>query len=164
MKSNEQVFQKVPAVIDQVCAEGLMATNRFVPVPPWESLLQGEWESDAWLLVEVEAGAPVGWCRLFSTGIPGEWELGIGLLSSYRNRGRGSRMIRQALRWARHRGAQRVILFTRCDNQRAIHVFEKCGFLPMDCEQGWLEMICSLSAGEALCQTGTMPQAGISIH
>jgi len=76
----------------------------------------------------------------------GEAEISIGLLPPYRDRGLGTRMLRQAIEWARGQGLGRLILTVRDDNHRAIHVFAKCGFVPTGQEEGrWIEMALPLS-------------------
>ena len=118
-----------------------MRTTRFEPTPAWEHALA---EPDCpchLLLVAHDEERPVGWCRLFPTGVPGEAKVGIGLLPPYRDHGMGTRMLQQSLAWACWQNLARLTLTTRDDNQRAIHVFEKCGFSPTGRSEGkWIEM------------------------
>ncbi len=119
------------AVINTVCAEGRwMRTTRFEPTPAWEHALA---EPDCpchLLLVAHDEERPVGWCRMFPTDVPGEAEVGVGLLLPYRDRGIGTNMVQRSLAWARGQNLARLTLTTRDDNRRAIHVFKKCGFSP----------------------------------
>lgn len=131
--------------MDNICAEGWMRTSRFEPTPSWERVLSGPPDEAHLLLIAADGDVPVGWCRLFPTEVPGEAELGIGLLEPYRNQGAGTQMVRRALGWANQRGISRLTLTTRTDNTRAIRVFEKCGFeFTGRHEDIWLEMARSI--------------------
>lgn len=138
-------------IVNTICAERhWMRTTRFQPTVAWEHALA---EPDCpchLLLVASDGERPVGWCRLFSTAVPGEAELGIGLLPPYRERGIGTAMIQRSLRWACERSLTRLTLTTHDDNHRAIHVFEKCGFSPTGRREGeWIEMELMLPNVEA---------------
>ncbi len=118
--------------IDLVCSKSpYMATPRFEPTPAWTHALESPACSCHLLLLAVDAGKPVGWCRLFpkSRGQPDHMvDLGIGLLPGYQSCGIGTRMVRQAQTWARgHHGLQ-ITLTVHRDNLRALRLFEKCGF------------------------------------
>lgn len=128
-------------VINTVCSEGhWMLTTHFVITPAWERVLTGPFDDTHLLLIVFENG-PVGWCRLFPTDHPKEGEIGIGLLPTYRDQGKGTYLVRQAIAWATERDFARLTLTTRADNDRAIHVFEKCGFEFTGVQDGiWLQM------------------------
>lgn len=119
--------------IDTVCGESRwMSTRRFEPTPAWtHALVQPDCPRHLLLVVGVDE-AIMGWCRLFPTdlcnGAPPQVSLGIGLLQPYRDMGIGTALACEALEWASLNGVQSVILSTRPDNTRAIHVFKKCGF------------------------------------
>ena len=135
--------EALEAAINAVCAEGRwMRTTRFEPTPAWEHALTETNCSCHLLLVAHNEERPVGWCRTFPTDLPGEAEIGIGLLPPYRDRGMGTDMVRRTLDWACENGLARLTLTTRDDNHRAIHVFEKCGFSPTGRSEGnkWIEM------------------------
>ena len=128
-------------VINTVCTEGhWMQTTRFVTTPAWEQALTGSFDDTHLLLIACE-NDPVGWCRVFPTNHPKEGELGIGLLPTYRDQGKGTYLVHQAIAWATERDFARLTLTTRADNDRAIHVFEKCGFEFTGVQDGiWLQM------------------------
>lgn len=148
MISSQILRSTLPITIDAVCVEGKMYTDQFQPTLEWDYVLQGFPVSGHWLFLEVVKERIVGWCRLFPAE-EGELELGIGLLKSYRNQGRGTRMVRQALRWAKAQGYRRVVLSTRMDNEVALHVFTKCGFvLTGQGEGAWCYMVYDLSSGK----------------
>jgi ribosomal protein S18 acetylase RimI-like enzyme len=124
---------RLKTTIDTVCDEcGWMSTPGFQPTHEWTHvLLQPTCERHLLLVVEVER-VIVGWCRVFPTGscetAPQDYSLGIGLLTAYRDQGIGTSLVGTALRWAEFRVARQVVLETRRENRRAIHVFEKSGF------------------------------------
>lgn len=134
--------------INAVCAEGRwMSTPRFQPTPAWAHALNASACPRHLLLLVEDAGRIVGWCRLFSSvgcdGYAREAELGIGLLPEYRECGLGRAMVGQALNWAAKKGVQRVMLTTRGDNSRAIHLFDACGFRVVNqAVDGWTKMVC----------------------
>lgn len=130
------------AAIDAVCAEGRwMHTARFEPTPAWEYALSHPDDTSHLLLVACHEDEVVGWCRVFPGGEDGSAVVGIGLLKPYRDRGVGTQMLGTAIDWARQQGLQRLVLTTRSDNARAIHVFRKYGFQETGRRDGeWIEM------------------------
>jgi ribosomal protein S18 acetylase RimI-like enzyme len=114
------------AVVDSVCAGGMMRTPRFEPTPAWEHALARPDCPCHLLLVAVEGATVVGWCRLFPTD-EGALELGIGVVASHRRRGIGRALLDAALEWASARGMP-VVLETRTDNAPAIRLFTRSGF------------------------------------
>jgi RimJ/RimL family protein N-acetyltransferase len=135
------------SAIDEVCGERLwMRTKRFEITPEWEQALSTPQYDNHLLLVALDSQCLLGWCRLFPCEDEEDLELGIGLLARHRNQGLGKRMVRAGLSWAKEQGAQRVSLDTRIDNQRAIHVFEGCGFRKTGRRRGmWIEMMHELT-------------------
>ena len=126
-----------------------MRTARFEPIPDWVHALQSPICSQHCLFVAEERGRVVGWCRLFPTDAGPEGvqcvDVGIGLLSAYRDRRFGRAMLQQGLRWAAQHHVELATLSIRADNARAIHVFELCGFRHTTCPpHEWLEMACRL--------------------
>ncbi len=129
------------SAIDAVCAEGRwMHTQRFIVTPAWEQALQGN-STHHLLLVARHGTQVVGWCRVFPTDAHEEGEVGIGLLAPYRNQGLGTTMLQRIIAWSRERGYKRLVLYTREDNERAIHVFQRCGFRMTGRREGeWVQM------------------------
>jgi ribosomal protein S18 acetylase RimI-like enzyme len=117
-------------VINTVCAEGMMATRRFEPTPAWSHALEHPDCPCHLLLVVEQARHVVGWCRAFEEGNEGV-NIGIGLLTEYRDKGIGTSVLRNALEWAKWQGFSYAGLETRPENARALHVFRKVGFIPM---------------------------------
>ena len=118
-----------------------MHTRRFVPTPTWTRVLRHGSDEVHLLLVATDEENVVGWCRVFPVDGGKGGEVGIGLLAPYRNQGLGTEMLRQAIAWAKDQRFDYLRLTTRADNHRAIHVFERCGFVPTGRHNGtWLEM------------------------
>ncbi len=117
------------SVIDRVCAEcPWMITRRFEPTPAWAHALADPGCTHHLLLV-AEQRQILGWCRLLAEDESSESiDLGIGLLPEYRQRGIGPALIQSALNWAVLAGYRCVTLNVHPDNDRARHVFERCGF------------------------------------
>ena len=121
--------RELAATINTVCAEGRwMRTTRFGPTPAWRYALGHPNAPSHLLLVACVGEHVVGWCRAFPGDGDGTAGMGIGVLEPYRNRGVGTRMLQTMVGWARQRGLQRMVLTTRMDNDRAIHLFRKFGF------------------------------------
>ena len=120
------------STIDAVCAEGRwMRTLRFEPTPVWAHALENAGCSDHLLLVVEDDAQIVGWCRTFPTSCRDgatTASLGIGLLPTHRDQGNGTALVCASLEWAAGATLDQLTLMTRPDNQRAIHVFGKCGF------------------------------------
>lgn len=58
-----------------------------------------------------------------------EGELGIAVTAKMQNKGYGSEAIRAFVKYGMNQlGLKRIVLRVRPDNERAIHVYEKCGF------------------------------------
>lgn len=134
--------QTIRALVNSVCAEGQwMRTRSFEPTSAWKCALAGSRSLSHLLLITCYGEVPVGWCRVFPTDSPDEAEVGIGLVKPYREQGWGTLMLQQALDWARQRKLRRLTLTVRFDNDRAIHVFKKCGFFFTGQYQGrWYQM------------------------
>jgi RimJ/RimL family protein N-acetyltransferase len=119
-------------VINQVCTDTpWMATQCFVPTKSWIHAMETEACISHQLFVVESRGEIVGWCRSFPVTcemLSLHAELGVGLLTQYRNQGIGSEMIRRSLEWAGPIGLRTVDLTVSPQNSIAIHVFEKCGF------------------------------------
>ncbi|TVR92478.1 MAG: GNAT family N-acetyltransferase [Spirochaetaceae bacterium] len=65
----------------------------------------------------------------------GVGELGISVLKEYRDRGIGTRLMREVLSWAAGNAhIHEIILHVADANRRAIHVYTELGFTIEDCE------------------------------
>lgn len=123
-----------------------METLRYEPTPAWEHALSTP-DCTCHLLLVVDNGERiVGWCRVFPDNVSKlETQLGIGLLPEYRNRHIGTTLIQKSIDWAQKHQLERIRLRVHHDNERAIHVFSKLGFIPVvRSKGGWLEMMRTL--------------------
>lgn len=127
---------KLSQMINQVCADTpWMSTREFIPTDPWIHALQNDQCHFHYLLVAESNGEMVGWCRSFPAVCQmssSDAELGIGLLKEYRNQGIGSEMIVRTLEWANTIGLRKINLTVSPKNSIAVHVFENCGFKPVN--------------------------------
>jgi ribosomal protein S18 acetylase RimI-like enzyme len=83
-------------------------------------------------LVAVFAGEVVGWCDVTPKPRPiyaHVGVLGMGLLPQFRHQGIGTRLIRQALDAAHGYGFSRIELAVRQNNESAIALYKKMGFV-----------------------------------
>ncbi|MBB3285959.1 MULTISPECIES: GNAT family protein [Rhizobium] len=83
-------------------------------------------------LVALADGTVVGWCDISRHTFPSNahaGKLGMGLIPAYRGQGLGRRLIEATLRAARDVGIERVELSVYADNNRAIALYEKVGFV-----------------------------------
>lgn len=120
--------QDLIALINVICAEGMMATTQFEPTPAWERALSAKPTPGYLLLVAEYGDALIGWCRLFPTGYHTEVELGIGVSQPYRRRGIASMLLQEAFVWAKEHGVI-IILQTHKNNLAAQKLFRKHGFI-----------------------------------
>ena len=99
-------------------------------------------QTRAFVLGMIENGNPqfvaladnkvVGWCGISRHTFPSHahaGSLGMGLIPAYRGQGLGRRLIEATLRAARDAGIERVELSVHADNDRAIALYEKVGFV-----------------------------------
>jgi ribosomal protein S18 acetylase RimI-like enzyme len=83
-------------------------------------------------VVALVGGQVVGWCDIIPIGRPVYAHggvLGMGIVEEHRGKGIGEALMRAALRQARERGLLRVELTVRSDNERAIALYRKIGFV-----------------------------------
>lgn len=134
--------------IDQVCTDTpWMATRSFIPTASWVHVMENDNCNHHRLLVAEANGEIVGWCRSFPEDceVPSSHaELGIGLLSQYRNQGIGTRLVRKSLGWAKYKNMKRVSLTVSPDNNIAVHVFKKCGFEPIKLVENKIIMVANV--------------------
>jgi ribosomal protein S18 acetylase RimI-like enzyme len=132
--------------IDAVCSEELwMSTPRFEPTPTWIHAFETPACQNHRLLVARDGQRILGWCRAFPLSDDSRAEVGIGLLPEHRGLGLGRMLLNQVLDWAVKKELEQVVLSTRVDNARAIHLFESCGFTAQGHRtDGWLDMACHL--------------------
>ncbi len=82
-------------------------------------------------VVAVADGEVIGWCDLRPKTAPTlrhSAVLGMGIVTAFRGRGIGSRMLAATLELAPVRGIQRAELIVRSDNVAAIRLYRRFGF------------------------------------
>lgn len=107
----------------------------FLEAPPLESVrvfIRDMIDNGHPQVVAVENGKVVGWCDIRRHPQPTHAHcgtLGMGIIPGYRDRGLGTRLIKAALDLARESDLHRVELHVHADNERAIALYEKVGFV-----------------------------------
>lgn len=144
-----QDLTKLSRAINAVCGDSpWMSTRSFVPTISWIHAMEVEGcHSHHLLVVEINEEV-IGWCRSFPVDCatsPSYVELGIGLLSKYRNQGLGSELIPRSLQWAKTMGLRVVNLTVSTQNSIAIHIFMKCGFKIVNIHGNKMSMAVCLS-------------------
>ncbi|OEC98083.1 MULTISPECIES: GNAT family N-acetyltransferase [Rhizobium] len=82
--------------------------------------------------VALADGKVVGWCDISRHAFPSHahaGRLGMGIIPAYRGRGLGRRLLEATLRAARDAEIERIELSVHADNDRAIALYEKVGFV-----------------------------------
>ena len=91
------------------------------------------------LVAVAEDGIVAGWCDIRRNPFEGfrhVGTLGVGVLSSHRERGLGPRLLAHAVEAAAAVGISRIELEVFASNTRAVHVFEKTGFVREGLKRG----------------------------
>ncbi|WP_431050061.1 GNAT family N-acetyltransferase [Roseateles sp. L2-2] len=82
--------------------------------------------------VAIDGSMVVGWCDILPAWAHANrhcGSLGVGLLPAYRGQGVGRRLLAACLAKAKQNGITRVELEVRADNQHAIGLYERMGFV-----------------------------------
>ena len=119
------------------CVAEVARERRFLSIVEGFSLEQ----SAGWVAVNRLRGNPflvaldqdrvLGWCEVRRDLLPGRAHtglLGMGLRAPYRGQGMGRRLIDRALQAARERGFERIELWVRSPNERALRLYARAGF------------------------------------
>lgn len=83
-------------------------------------------------VIAIVDGNVVGWCDITSLHRPVYahcGELGIGVIAAYRGKGIGKALIHDALNKAKEKGLERIELSVFKENQPAITLYQKIGFV-----------------------------------
>lgn len=111
------------------------------PLPRTRDFVLGMIEKRNPQFVAVVQDEVVGWCDISRNERPTRAHggmLGMGIIPAYRNRGLGTRLIEAALGEARRQGFVRVALSAHADNERAIALYRKVGFVEEGVERDGL--------------------------
>jgi RimJ/RimL family protein N-acetyltransferase len=123
------------AGINAVCAEGgYFYTPHYIPTPAWEAALHDPQAVFDHLLLAAEIGKTlVGVARLFplseDLGNGHVGELSIFISPPFRGKKIGTALMRELLRLAATLEYTRVVLTTLSNNQRALRLYRKFGFV-----------------------------------
>jgi ribosomal protein S18 acetylase RimI-like enzyme len=107
----------------------------FLEAPPIEHVTEfvlGVIRNNEPQFVAVSGDAVIGWCDVLLKPRPAlrhSGVLGVGVLSSCRGQGIGKALLGTTLNAAKDRGLTRIELFVRTDNDRAIKLYERFGFV-----------------------------------
>lgn len=102
------------------------------PEPDTLRFVKSNLESRNPMMVALAGAKVFGWCdvrREFFPSRAHRGTLGMGLLPEWRGRGIGRRLLEATLAQARRSGFKRIELDVYADNQRAIALYEKAGFV-----------------------------------
>jgi putative acetyltransferase len=87
-----------------------------------------------WVAAAGDSGRLLGTCGVFPVA-PGTLELRkMYLRAGARGHGLGKRLLEEAMRWTRERGARRIVLDTTHQMTRAIKLYEAAGFVRDDAQ------------------------------
>lgn len=121
------------AVLDAVAREGRYLA--FLEAPPMARIrrfVRNNLRDRAPQFVALDGNRVIGWCdvsiRSHET-LRHSGALGMGLLSGYRGLGIGGSLLRLTLEEAARRGLTRIELVVRTDNQPAIALYRRNGFV-----------------------------------
>lgn len=56
----------------------------------------------------------------------------MGVIPIYRSKGVGSLLMAEAKKWAKENKYQKLFVNSYFKNEKAIHFYQKCGFIPID--------------------------------
>ena len=103
----------------------------FSPESEAEYIRQNENSSDDIMLIAKENGKIVGLASLnrFSRRMSHRGDFSVSVLKEYWNKGIGSQLLSEILNFARNNAFEIIDLQVRSDNFRAIHLYEKYGFV-----------------------------------
>jgi L-amino acid N-acyltransferase YncA len=121
--------------INQVCTEGgAFVTDRFVPTPTWQSVLQSPEQLPNHLVVVAEFdGVFAGSGRLFPGPAHSYYqhvvELGMFVLPPFRQKGIGRALLKWMCDWADSQSYERITLAVFAKNQAAFNLYQSTGFI-----------------------------------
>lgn len=109
-----------------------LAQIEALPLDQIERFVRESVEADAAQFVAVDGDRIVGWADVFphwSAALAHCGTLGMGVHPDYRGQGIGARLLAACLDKAFAKGVTRVELQARADNERAIRLYERAGFV-----------------------------------
>jgi len=124
----------IKKLINDVASEGVwFVTERYVPTTEWENVFSHPTDFPNHLLLVAEYQKRIiGWCRVFPVfGDKSQHvvDLGIGVAEDRRDQDIGTALMNVAIEWAKRQQFEKITLSVFSINARAIHVFDKVGFV-----------------------------------
>lgn len=119
--------------LDSVARERkYLGQSEAPPIEKIEAFVRDNVQNNHPQFVAVEGEHVVGWCDAiphWADALKHRAGLGMGVLNDYRGRGIGKDLLRTCLDKARTNGVKRIDLEVRADNEIAISLYEKFGFV-----------------------------------
>lgn len=121
------------ACLDVVARERkYLAQAEALPIERIEEFVRSSVAADAAQFVALDGERVVGWADIFPAwahAVAHCGQLGMGVHPDYRGQGIGERLLAACIAKARTRGITRIELEARSDNQPAIGLYRKLGFV-----------------------------------
>lgn len=121
------------ACLDTVAREQrYLAQIEALPLERITGFVQDSVRLDAVQFMALDHDTVVGWADVFPAwahAVQHCGTLGMGLLPAYRGQGIGRRLLQACIDKAPQKGITRITLEVRADNQPAIKLYEKAGFV-----------------------------------
>jgi ribosomal protein S18 acetylase RimI-like enzyme len=121
------------ACLDTVARERrYLAQLEALPIERVRQFVADSVASDAVQFVALDGDRVVGWADIFRAWPPALahcGSLGMGVHPDFRGQGLGQRLLSACIAKARQQGITRIELETRVDNERAVRLYEKLGFV-----------------------------------
>ena len=118
---------------DHAAEKRYIQTERVTrPARDYRRRFRRSWDERAAHLLAVDGDRIVGSLSIRRDDHPATWHvatLGMFVISTHRGRGIGSGLMREALRWAREHGVERVELTVYPHNEPAIALYRRFGFV-----------------------------------
>ena len=130
---DESSIEGFHAAFDAVAREGsFLARTEAPPIDAFKAGVLENLGKGIPQLVALDDARVVGWCQIFPHARPTEahcGSLGMGLIKTHRGRGLGAGLLAECLRKAEDFGLERIELEVFSENENAIRLYSKAGFL-----------------------------------
>ena len=127
------------ACLDTVAREKkYLAQIEALPLERIESFVQDSVANDSVQFVALDGERVVGWADIFpgwASAVSHCGTLGMGVLPEYRGQGIGCQLLGASITKAWKNGITRIELEVRADNEHAIKLYEKFGFIHEACKR-----------------------------
>ena len=121
------------ACLDAVAREKkYLAQIEALPLERIQAVVRDSVAADVAQFVALDGPRVVGWCDIFPAwahAVQHRGSLGMGVLAEYRGQGIGKQLLLTCIAKAWVKGLTRIELETRVDNERAIRLYERVGFV-----------------------------------